>query len=312
MSERNRRWIYLLVLSLIWGSSYILIKKGLEGFTPLQLGSIRITMAAAMLLGIGRGSLRTIGPGQWKWVALSGVVGSLLPMYLFAFAETEIDSGITAVLNSLVPIFTIFVGYFAFSIPFTRNQVAGVGLGLAGALVLILLGAGIHPGRDYSYALLVVLASLGYACNANIIKSKLSGVSPMGIAVGNFVCILPVALVMLFVSGSLSAGVRQAPAFAPALGYVFVLCLFGTCVAKVMFNGLIQISTPVFSVSVTYLIPVVGILWGALDGEVFTMGQLGAAVLILGGIYLVNKQKRHPKRSAFTENAMSNQSKSDS
>ncbi|MDG1571718.1 EamA family transporter [Robiginitalea sp. M366] len=299
MSDSNKRWAYLLVLALIWGSSYILIKKGLVGFTAFQLGSVRIVMAALMLLAIGFPSLKTIGRGQWKWVALSGVVGSLLPMYLFAFAETEIDSSIAAVLNSLVPLFTLFVGYFAFGIAFSRNQVAGVAVGLLGALALILLGADINPGQDYRFALLVVLASLGYACNANIIKSKLSGVSPMGIAAGNFICILPVAAVLLPFSGALGGAVTAGPEFWPSLGYIYLLCLFGTCVAKVMFNKLIQISTPVFSVSVTYLIPVVGIAWGLLDGERFSPMQVGAACTILLGVYLVNKTKRHPRRRAL-------------
>ena len=108
MSETRRRWLYLMILAVIWGSSYILIKKALAGFSPLQLGSVRIAMAGGMLLLIGRRSLRTIGRHQWKWVALSGVVGSLVPMYLFAFAETEISSSVAAVLNSLVPLFTLF------------------------------------------------------------------------------------------------------------------------------------------------------------------------------------------------------------
>lgn len=292
MSETQRRWLYLMILAVIWGSSYILIKKALAGFSPLQLGSVRIAMAAAMLLLIGRRSLRTIGRQQWKWVALSGVVGSLLPMYLFAFAETEISSSVTAVLNSLVPLFTLFVGYFAFGIGFNRNQLLGVLVGFAGALLLIGIGSVAHPGRNYWYAGLVILASLGYACNANIIKSKLSGISPMGIAVGNFVCILPVALVLTVVSGALSEPVRTSAAFWPSVGYLFLLCAFGTCIAKVLFNHLIHISTPVFSVSVTYLIPVVGILWGLADGEAFGLKQVGAAGLILLGVYLVNKKKR--------------------
>ncbi|MBC2837957.1 EamA family transporter [Robiginitalea sp. SC105] len=289
--------MYLLVLAVIWGSSYILIKKALIGFTPLQLGSVRIVMATGMLLLIGFRSLKTIGRKQWKWIALSGVVGSLFPMYLFAFAETEIASSVAAVLNSLVPLFTLFVGYFAFGISFYRNQLIGVLVGFAGALLLIGFGSMVSPGRNYWYAGLVVLASLGYACNANIIKSKLSGVSPMGIAVGNFICILLPALVLTGVSGALSEPVRQNPEFWPSIGYLFLLCAFGTCVAKVLFNHLIHISTPVFSVSVTYLIPVVGVLWGLADGEPFGLKQLGAAGLILLGVYLVNKKRRLQKQA---------------
>ena len=114
MSDVNRRWFYLFVLSIIWGSSYILIKKGLDGFSAIQLWGVRVLMAGLLLLGIGFRSLRTIGKGQWKWVALSGVVGSFVPMFLFAWAETEIDSSSVSILNSVVPLFTIFVGYVVF------------------------------------------------------------------------------------------------------------------------------------------------------------------------------------------------------
>ncbi|WP_445381048.1 DMT family transporter [Robiginitalea sp. IMCC43444] len=290
MSDVNRRWFYLIVLSVIWGTSYILIKKGLQGFTALQLGSVRILIAGALLLLIGYKSLRPIEKKQWKWVALSGLVGSFIPMFLFAFAETEIDSSIASILNSLVPLFTLFVGYFAFKISFSTNQLTGVLVGLAGAALLIYLGAEINPGQNYWYAGLVVLAALCYACNANIIKSKLSEVSPMGIATGNFISIMLPALIILPFSGAFTSTVINGPYFWSSIGYIVILCIFGTCVAKVMFNKLIQLSTPVFSVSVTYLIPVVGIFWGLLDGERFTLMQMGAAAIILLGVYLVNKK----------------------
>ncbi len=292
MSDVNRKWGYLLILSLIWGSSYILIKKGLIGFSPLQLGSVRVVMACLMLIVIGLPSLRTIGRKDWKWVVLSGWIGSLIPMYLFAYAETEIDSSVASVLNSLVPLFTIFVGFFAFGISFSKNQLLGVLVGLIGAILLIYLGSGAHPDQNYWYAGLVVLAAICYACNANIIKAKLSQVSPMGIATGNFLAIVVPALVLVFVSGALGPEVRSRPEFLPSLGYIALLCLFGTCVAKVLFNKLVQISTPVFSVSVTYLIPVVGIAWGLLDGERLTAGQGFGAVLILLGVYLVNRTRK--------------------
>ena len=292
MSDVNRKWGYLVILSLIWGSSYILIKKGLLGFTPLQLGSVRVVMAGGMLLLIGLPSLRSISRKAWKWVVLSGWIGSLIPMYLFAFAETEIDSSVASVLNSLVPLFTLFVGYFAFRIPFNKNQLLGVLVGLGGAGLLIYLGSGAHPDQNYWFAGLVVLAAICYAFNANIIKSRLSEVSPMGIATGNFLAILPVALILVFISGALKSEVRSSPEFLPALAYVALLCFFGTCVAKVLFNKLVQISTPVFSVSVTYLIPVVGIAWGLLDGEYLSIGQSLGAALILLGVYLVNYTRK--------------------
>lgn len=282
------------MLSIIWGSSYILIKKGLLGFTAIQLWGVRVLMAGLLLLLIGFRSISTITGKDWKWVALSGIVGSFVPMFLFAWAETEIDSSIASVLNSLVPLFTLFVGFALFRISFTGNQLLGVLVGLAGAGLLIYLGAEINPKQNYWYTSGVVLASLCYAVNANLIKSKLQSVSPMGIAVGNFLFLILPSLAVVIYSGALSEAVRQGPHFWPSMGYIALLCIFGTAIAKVMFNRLIQISTPVFSVSVTYLIPIVGIFWGLIDGERFSMGQFAAAAVILLGIYLVNKRKKTP------------------
>lgn len=291
MSDVNRKWVYLIVLSIIWGTSYILIKKGLEGFTPIQLGSVRIVITSVVLLTIGYRSLRNISGKEWFWVALSGLFGSFIPVFLFSYAETEIDSSIASILNSLVPLFTILIGFFAFRISFTRNQLTGVLVGLIGAILLIYMGSNINPGKNYWYAGLVVLATILYACNANIIKSKLQEVSAMGIAVGNFAFMVIPATVLMIFSGALSGTVREGDYFISSLGYVIVLSILGTCVAKVMFNRLIQISSPVFSVSVTYLIPVVGIFWGLLDGERFSIWQVVASGIILLGVYLVNKKR---------------------
>lgn len=297
MTEQNRKWIYLFVLSIIWGTSYILIKKGLEGFTPIQLGSVRIVIAGFFLFLIGYKSLKKISKEEWKWIALSGFIGSFFPMFLFAYAETEIDSSIAAILNSLVPLFTLFVGLFAFGISFSKNQLIGVLVGLIGAAFLIFFGKGVNPNQNYWYAGFVIIATICYACNANIIKSKLQNVTPMGIAVGNFAAIIIPAIIVLPFSGFFSIQVTSGEHFWSSLGYIIILCVIGTCIAKIMFNKLVQISSAVFSVSVTYLIPIVGIFWGILDGEKFTLSQFLAALLILVGVYLVNKKKTPRKTS---------------
>jgi drug/metabolite transporter (DMT)-like permease len=295
MSDVNRKWFYLIVLSIIWGTSYILIKKGLQGFTPIQLGAVRIVITTFFLFLVGFKTLKGISKKEWFWVAMSGLAGSFIPVFLFAFAQTEIDSSIASILNSLVPLFTILIGFLVFKIAFNRNQIIGVMIGLLGAMLLILVGSDINPDQNYWYASLVIIATILYACNANIIKSKLQDVSPMAIAVGNFAIMLVPALILLFFSGALNTTVTQGEYFYSSLGYVVILSIIGTCIAKVMFNRLIQISSPVFSVSVTYLIPIVGIFWGLLDGEKFTLWQVGAAGIILLGVYLVNKKRSVPQ-----------------
>ena len=287
----QKKWVYLIVLSIIWGTSYILIKKGLQGFTPIQLGAVRVLLAALFLGVIGFRSLSKLTRYQWKWIAVSGFLGSFFPVFLFAYAQTEIDSGVTAVLNSMVPLFTLFIGRFLFGTAIRPLQLIGVLFGFIGALGLILVGAQIHADQNYSYALLILLAALGYACNANIIKAKLQGASPLAIATGNFAVITLPALIILPLSGFFDSAVIEGPYFWSSLGYLTLLCVMSTCIAKIMFNRLIQMADPVFSVSVTYLIPIVGLMWGVADGESFVLQQLLAALFILLGVYLVTQKK---------------------
>ena len=294
MQASNKKWLYLFILSLIWGTSYILIKKGLVGLTPLQLGAFRIIFTTIFLFLIGFRSLFRITKTQWGWVALSALLGTFLPVFLFAYAETQIDSSIASILNSLVPLFTIFLGFLLFKIAFTRNQVVGVILGLLGAAILIFQGAEVNPDQNYVFAGLVVIAALCYAGNANILKSKLQEVSSLAIAVGNFSVMLIPAVIVLYLAGGMQLDVAE-PAIRSSLLYIVILAFFGTALAKILFNKLVQISSAVFSTSVTYLIPIVGIFWGLLDGERFTLIHLLGAGVILAGVYLVNANRKQKK-----------------
>ena len=291
MSFGNNKWAYLMILSIIWGSSYILIKKALVGFTPIQLGTIRIVLSTIFLLAIGYRSLKGIPRHKWGWIAASAAVGTFFPVFLFSYAETEIDSSVASILNSLVPLFTILVGFVAFQITFTQNQLFGVLVGLVGAVLLVFEGASINPDQNYYYAGLVLIAGVLYAMNANIIKKYLQDVSPMGIALGNFTVMVIPALIILAFSGVEKLDVTDEKVMA-SFGYLCLLAVLGTGIAKVMFNRLIHISTAVFASSVTYLIPIVGIFWGILDSEKFTWIQCLGSFIILVGVYLVNKIKR--------------------
>ncbi|QLE01441.1 DMT family transporter [Galbibacter sp. BG1] len=292
MDNNKKKWLYLVVLSLIWGSSYILIKKGLVGLGPIELGAVRIIFSTIFLFIIGFKSILAISKPQWVWVAASALTGTFLPVFLFAYAETEIDSSIASILNSLVPLFTIFIGFLVFKISFSRNQIVGVVIGLIGAIILIFQGANVNPNQNYFFAVLVVIAAICYAINANIIKSKLQEVSPMGIAVGNLTVMILPAVLILFLSGFVEPSVLEDEEVVTSLMYIAVLSVFGTGLAKILFNKLIHISNAVFSTSVTYLIPVVGIFWGILDGEKFTLIHLLASGIILLGVYIVNKNRK--------------------
>ncbi|WP_299766742.1 DMT family transporter [uncultured Dokdonia sp.] len=292
MQNSTLKWIYLVILSIIWGSSFILIKKGLVGLTPIQLGALRILFTAFFLLLIGWKSLRTIKKDEWKWIIVSGVLGTGLPVFLFAYAETEIDSAIAAILNSSVPLLTLLLGLVLFGATFLKRQLVGVLVGLSGATALILIGASINPSQNYWYALLVIIAGVMYALNVNIIKRYMQDISAIAIATGNFIFLIPPALILLAYSDFFNQEVLRSQEVQISLGYIVILALFGTAMAKVMFNKLVQISNPVFASSVTYLMPIISVMWGLLDNEKFTIWQLFASIIIILGVYLVNKKTK--------------------
>ena len=130
-----------------------------------------------------------------------------------------------------------------------------------------------------------------YAFNINIIKRHLQNVPPIAIAVGNFAVIIIPAFIVLLFSGFFTSEVIQGPDFNLSMFYIFLLSLFGTAIAKVLFNNLVQISTPVFASSVTYIMPIIAVSWGLLDGETFGFWQGIATVVILLGVYLANSKR---------------------
>ncbi len=291
MIKENKKWVFLFLLALIWGSSFILIKKSLIGLSPMQLGSLRIIITGFILFIAGFNSLKNLSKNTIKWIAISGFLGTFFPAFLFAYAETEIDSAIASILNSIVPINTILFGFLAFNIISKKRQIIGVLIGFTGAILLISNGATINPNQNYWYALLVIIATVMYAFNINIIKRHLQNISPLTIAVGNFIVIIVPAFLVLIYSGFFTQQVLQGPNFSISIFYVFLLSLFGTAIAKVLFNNLVQISTPVFASSVTYIMPIVAVFWGLLDNEVFSFWQGIATLIILGGVYLANSKR---------------------
>ncbi len=292
MKSLNVKWIYLIALSLIWGSSFILIKKSLLGLTAFQLGSLRTIITGLILFSAGFASLKHIPKNKWKWLGLSGFLGSFFPAYFFAIAETEIDSAVASILNSLVPLNTILIGFLLFKINSTKRQILGVLIGFVGTLILILKGAELNPNQNYWFAGFVIASTLMYATNTNIIKKHLQDVKPIAIATANYAFIMVPALIILIWDDFFTMETFGNTYFMESMFYVLVLSLFGTALAKIFYNKLVQISTPVFASSVTYLMPVIALGWGLLDGEKFGILQGAATLLILLGIYLSHRRKK--------------------
>jgi len=289
MNNKQLRWFYLLVLSVIWGSSFILMKKALIHLSPIQVGALRIILTAVTLILVAFKSIFTIRKKQWYYIFLTGFLGTFFPVFLFAFAISKIDSSIASILNSLTPLNTLIIGASFYGFSFLRKQIIGIIIGLLGATFLILQGAQVHSDQNYFYALLIVIASVGYAFNVNILKKHLQDVNALTITTGNFVLLLIPALAVLWSSDFFH--LDYIISSKSSLIYLLILAVFGTALAKTLFNKLVQISSPIFSSSVTYLIPIVAIFWGVLDGEKITMLQFLSGFIIIFGVYLVNKSK---------------------
>jgi len=288
MNPRQLKWFFLIVLALVWGSSFILIKRGLVALNPFQVGSLRMIFAAVFLVIIGFRSITTIPSYKWKYIALTALFGTFIPAYLFAIAQTQIDSSVSSILNSLTPLNTLLLGALAFGLQFKRSQVFGVAIGLIGSALLILNGAMHHPEQNYYYAILVLIASVCYAMNVNLIKKYLSDLTPLSITTGNFIVMFVPACIILFCTGF--SEVMHLPEVRHSIIFILILGVVGTGIANILFFRLIQMSSPVFATSVTYLIPVVAFFWGLLDNEMLTPVQFIGAFIILVGVYLSSKK----------------------
>ena len=222
----------------------------------------------------------------------SAFVGSFLPAYLFAFAETQISSSVTAVIVSLTPLFTLLISVIIFGEELLRKQVLGVIIGFLGIIVLI-NNELLESSFSLLYVMFVIIAAFCYAVNANVLKYKLPNIPALGIVFMSFLYMfIPAFIILLFSDFPFSDFISD-PLIIESIIYIIILALFGTAIAKVLYIKLLAISTPVFSVSTTYLMLIVAIFWGLLDGEIFQPIQFIGTLIILMGVYLVTK-KRHP------------------
>lgn len=299
METKNTKWIILGLLALVWGSSFILMKRGLEGgLTPYQLGAFRIIFTSIFLLSIGWKELKNITKEKIVPIFFAGFLGNFLPIFLFALAQTQISSSISSTLNSFTPLNTLLIGSLFFGLTFTKRHVFGILLGIIGCIVLVYAGASGNPSKNYWYTLLVLIATWCYACNINLVKKYLSDVTPFTITVGNFAFLLVPALCILYFTDFSWNVTQTTPSDFPALFgitihplfYVAVLGIIGTGLANIYFYKLIQLSSPIFASNVTYLIPVVATFWSVLDHEGVTSTQLLGTLIILIGVYITNKK----------------------
>ncbi len=283
------QWIMLLLISMIWGTSFILMKKGLRSFDDIQVASLRIFISWIVFLPLAVRRLRRLGKGQLLPLLAVGFIGNFLPAYLFTLAQTHIDSSIAGILNSLVPLFALIIGMLFFRSHVLMINILGILLGLAGAVGLIYDNNMDLLHQSNLYGIFVVLATVFYGVSVNLIKYKLAELDGVSIASLAFFFIGPAAGLVLAFYGL--PPILHHKEVAGSFGYIVLLALFSSVLAVVLFNILIKYTTAIFAASVTYIIPVFAIFWGVADGEKITLDQVLWIFVIFIGVYLVNKQK---------------------
>ena len=289
MENNSTKWYLLGFLGCVWGSSFILMQLGLQGVNSIQLGSLRILFAALFLMIVGFKQIAKIPLYKWKYIALTSVFGTFVPAYLFAIALSKIDGSVSAILTSLTPLNTLLVGLFFFGLDVQRRQFFGVIIGFIGCVLLVLFGDGENTTENYYYAILIVIASIFYGINVNLIKKYLSDLKPLAISTGNFVVMFVPALLVLYFSGFFD--IVHQEKVQTSLGFIVVLGIVGTGFSNILFFKLIQLSSPVFASSVTYIIPVVAIMLGYLFmNETLSIVQVIGALVVLVGVYFSSRK----------------------
>lgn len=278
----------LIVLSLIWGSSFILIKKSLIAFKPDEVAALRIFIAAIAFIPLALIHWKKIDWSLFKYFALVGIFGNAIPAYLFAVAETELSSSIAGVLNGLTPLFTVILGVLLFGAKFKWIQLLGVLLGFTGAAILMLFGNENAEAGNLVYGLLIVLATMCYAISVNGVNKFLSNSNVIHISVASFIIIGPFSFFYLLTT-DVATSFTMSNENMVSIGAVILLSLLGTFVATILFFKLVQITDAVVSSTVAFLIPIVSLLWGVVDGEYLSIYHLVGMLVILSSIYLIRK-----------------------
>lgn len=282
-------WILLTILTLVWGSSFILIKKGLEVYSATQVSAIRILSASIFMIPFAVSWLKRVDKQYYLLIFFSGFIGSFIPAFLFAFAQTQLDSAVTGMINALTPVFVLVIGFLFYKQQITALKIIGLVMAFGGTALLMFYGSG--NGYHFSYfAFFIVAATILYGINVNILKFNLSELNPIAISSISIFMIGPLAAIQLFGFTDFTQKFFQEAHAVRALVYLSILGVIGTSLALMLFNKLIKITSPLFSSSVTYLIPIVAVAWGLLDGEKLHLAHYLGMSIIICGVYLANKK----------------------
>ena len=281
-------WVILLILSIIWGSSFILMKKSLINFSYLEVAFFRLVIAFFVLSPFLISSLKNMKTIYIIPILIVSIIGTLIPAMLFAFAQIYLDSANTGMLNALTPIFTFIIGLSFFKKKWNYNAISGIIIGLIGSYILLM------PSNqniiNTKYSLIVILATICYAISINTIRDKLKLLKPLDIAVISsfFSFLIPITF---FLNQGITVTIEKIYANLFSFFYLIILGVICTSFAIVLFNYLIKKTSAVFGSSTTYLIPVFAIIWGVIDNEIIENHEIIGIIIILVGVLVMNYKK---------------------
>lgn len=292
MAERGSfiNGIVFIVLCIIWGSSFILMKEGITHLSAYQVATIRILSAGLVLLPVAIQQWKNIPFNKLGYVFLSGILGSFFPAYLFCLAETKIDSSLAGFLNSLTPVFTIFTGLLFFGQVFQLHKLIGVAIAIGGMVVLLFANGSVNM-QFLSYASFALVATVLYGFNINLVGRHLQQISSLAVVAVSFALLLIPCFIILYATGYFALPLTQ-KGILYSSGASSVLGIMGTAVATILFYILIKRAGGLFASMVTYGIPFVALSWGLLAGEVINSWQIVALVIILCGVYITTRWKK--------------------
>jgi len=273
----------------------MLMKVGMkEGgsfpLSPYQVASLRMIFSGLALLPFCYSAMKQIPKNKLLAVVLSGVMGSFIPAYLFCIAETKIDSALAGILNALTPLFTIIVGIAFFNLQSSKQKIIGILLGFAGLLLSVTAGKTLHFD-NFSYSFFVVLATIFYGLNVNMVGSQMQKVSAINIASVAFCFTMIPAGIILFSTGYFDYDFSN-PSLIEASIAGGTLGVINTSIASILFYVLVKRAGIIFASTVTYAIPFVSLAIGVYYNEPIHPLRLVGLGVILCGVYIVNRQKK--------------------
>lgn len=281
-------WLGLLFLAVVWGLSFILIKKIVHDFTAIELGAGRIFIAGLALSPWAIKNLKNYPKEKSGYLLLSGLLGYLIPAFIFGILGSKLNSSLSGTLNSTTPLFVLLVGAMFFGKKIQPNQISGILIGFVGSLILVLSSGKGDLNFDNPYALLAIIATIMYGFNANILGKYLMSVKPIMLSAYSLIFVGIIAfVVLLFTDFFQKIFLPQNHEF---LIYFILLGALNSGLAAVIYNYVLQISSPVFASSVTYLIPVVAVIAGLIDHETVSVWHYLGMIIILAGVYLLNRK----------------------